>query len=675
MSDQGLIGSTKSAFLKDLFYVAEQYFTDFAEDRVCTFQTPPYDNYRVYKIEGELYVVSEAQFLGEGAFGKVYVGQNANGECFAIKTERLEWSETDTRAYEQKEVEKDILKETGKARGVEYHHAGQEGTKHIYEVVSALKLEPGDDLFYQIFKKEPNQDGSHDFRDDPPDLLTRTAMALKVAYEMNWLHSMGIIHCDLSSNNIMASVNQSQLGCEVLINSIDFGLAVRLPKDQRSVLLERYSMGGVYSAPEITKGGGVRASNGFIYPSYSEKSDIYAAGQIILSDLGLYHDKDFPEDAKDILKYMRSKSPEARPDLTTVMAVLVSALKEQLENESNPDENIINLIKMCEAHLNQVIPELYEEETTYRDDKTQEVFEMFEEEFLNGSSKVKQSEIQRISAILEEGNLSDDDKLIAIKGYILKHDIKGADDLLKKIHLVSGKARFLGDDGCQFAYENIIKSPELSQFLMEIKADSTVFKESDSNLNHVKHSAYQAIEQLLQDKYSFNDFQANNPGVKLDEIAIKIKHSSSESEVLECCNELRSLQRKACVIALKESINELKSSNNVSAVRKLKSLGEIRKIEFILNGPKSDEEKLLAVKGFIAKNKIEGMGQLIEDIDKLLSEKKSSEQCVSFYNNATKDIQPEPMLLSKRRPLPQRPLPEPPKRARKPNTPMGGSQG
>ena len=198
------------------------------------------------------YYKLSSEILGEGAGGKVYLGENSNGK-YAIK--RI-----------TKEKVKNIDALIKEVKCSKLHH---ENIIKYYEVYEDLKtisfvMELGDGDLFDFIINTPE----HKL---PIDLYIE--LTLQILNVIKYLHyDLGIIHRDLKPENFMIIIGENN---NPIIKLIDFGLATNIPEDGKLL----YDNNGTidYSAPEVIN-----------YCGYNEKMDIWAIGIIIFNMLTGY---------------------------------------------------------------------------------------------------------------------------------------------------------------------------------------------------------------------------------------------------------------------------------------------------------------------------------------------------------------------------------------------------
>lgn len=256
--------------------------------------------------------------LGQGAFGKVKVIQNEQGECFAGKIEGVEagmLKKQKAALQVRREEEIQIMEKMG---GYFFGQTTRQLTQpkqfldSIAEakIISVLKLVQGQTISQAI--------KSGTFEDEPAKLMA----ALKICRQVREFHDKGIVHRDLKPDNMMVDKN----GEMVLI---DVGLSKLVPEGAQYIARAAGTGSGFYMAPEI------QYSKEQNMGTYSFYSDIYALGQMFLdtnSDMAF----GFSKEIKNIFTKMTDKTYHNRISLDEVMLELVVKLKEGPEAKKNP---------------------------------------------------------------------------------------------------------------------------------------------------------------------------------------------------------------------------------------------------------------------------------------------------------------------------------------------------
>ena len=185
--------------------------------------------------------------IGEGAFGKVFIGKDNSGNKYAIK--RLPKKNILKGRFQPNEIK--MVKKL--------NHKNILGIKEVYEDMRKISLVmeycEGGDLFDFIIN---SPEGKLDDK-TTIDIITQILDAI------NYLHNeVKICHRDLKPENCLIKVKNTK---KPLVKIIDFGTAHFIDKNNRIT----GKIGTLkYMAPEI-----------FNRPFYDEKVDIWSAGVIL----------------------------------------------------------------------------------------------------------------------------------------------------------------------------------------------------------------------------------------------------------------------------------------------------------------------------------------------------------------------------------------------------------
>jgi serine/threonine protein kinase len=244
------------------------------------------------KIDNQIYKIDSQ--LGEGSFGKVKKGRNAQDQEVAIKIQGLN--------FELIQNEEDILNELGCLIGSFDQHFKDAkpfrnnnnnfltNRKH-YTVMSFIK---GDNLNDKL-------------SDDIFGRLTyiqKLIIALRICKTIQFLHSNHIIHCDIKPQNIKIEMKNDN----IRVHLLDFGLSKILASGEQYRIENMIAGTTGYIAPEI-----------YSNRQYSFKSDIYALGRMFSKDFEL---------SDSLCKGMLVENYEERDNLEKVIRKLNAELIE-----------------------------------------------------------------------------------------------------------------------------------------------------------------------------------------------------------------------------------------------------------------------------------------------------------------------------------------------------------
>jgi serine/threonine protein kinase len=342
---RNLLGAPDSQKMKRLFGRAKTFFEQ--NSQAIEYIDGDFTLINLETEKGKnIIAFDEKDVKGQGAFGRVFIGQDETGNCFAVKKE-VNLSLTPEKRkilQEQREAERKILKTRGKYKG----HAAV--ADNYYGVI---QLEEGENLskfFATKTKKSPRIATANDYEGlgdtSDPDALISTPeleymgdsenliVALQAAYDLYLLHNQNIIHADIKPANFMISktnYNNNRYGVSIIVTSIDHGESKTLLKNQKVIQLQHAAGDLGYTAPENKKGGG----------TLQLASDIYSLGKMF-KELSLVETK--------LSQKMMDKNPENRLTALELMSILVDELKKLPYDQL--DQKTLELIHICEIQIN-----------------------------------------------------------------------------------------------------------------------------------------------------------------------------------------------------------------------------------------------------------------------------------------------------------------------------------
>ena len=260
---------------------------------------------------------SIVDIIGEGAFGRVFIGLDKTGKKYAIKC-----------LLKRNILKGDSLFNEIKI-GVKVNHPNLLKIKEVYEDITKVYLVmeycEGGDLF--------------DFITNSPlgklDDINTIQILTQILDALNYLHNeVKICHRDLKPENCLITINGQK---KPIIKLIDFGTAQCLDKNTRMT----GKIGTIkYMAPEI-----------FIGSCYNEKVDLWSAGVILynmttgrepffLEEKELDNPQIFYKDInfnlinnneiKELCKLLLEKSPKKRIDARSALEKAKKIKKELL---------------------------------------------------------------------------------------------------------------------------------------------------------------------------------------------------------------------------------------------------------------------------------------------------------------------------------------------------------
>jgi len=184
--------------------------------------------------------LENVQQIGGGNFGQVSKGTYFGTEV-AIK-QLLDVDDKDMHKYIEREMA--TLRDMRHPNVVQFMGL----SRKVTDVFIITEYISGGDL-RKILKDETKE----------LSWLLRSRIATDVAYAMTFLHSKGLIHRDLKSNNLLVSDNWKVKVC-------DFGFSRRVNKDQQMTLCGTDE----WMAPEVMCG-----------DKYDEKADVFSFGMVL----------------------------------------------------------------------------------------------------------------------------------------------------------------------------------------------------------------------------------------------------------------------------------------------------------------------------------------------------------------------------------------------------------
>lgn len=282
-------------------------------------------NHSFVMVEGKCYAMQttfcseknapKGKMLGKGAFGKVRLAEDKDGNRFAVKVEG-------SGPQILKNAESTIMRHLGMLHGQAIRHREKKflGKDIQNKKYSVMTLIPGEELYKQLHGANAGNDFS--YRD-------RLQIGLQCANELKSLHERGILHCDIKAQNFMLKINSDK---SFTVKVIDFGAARLLAKrgiDKGPIKLFKYASKSKGRPDEETAG-----TMGFLAheikgktPVYSTASDVYALGVTLRVQLGLQ---------EPFIDQMLAQDPNERPTMKQVIEHLNHAIvASRLATDSN----------------------------------------------------------------------------------------------------------------------------------------------------------------------------------------------------------------------------------------------------------------------------------------------------------------------------------------------------
>jgi serine/threonine protein kinase len=247
-------------------------------------------------INGKIYAVANGEYrVGSGTFGNVKVIQDRKGNSDVVKIENYTTKEKEILDKAGMNREREIGERVGMVKGDLVREL--EGLKHFKTEYTNHKL-------YTVLEnrgKEELFDVIHD-NEDVRKPLQGLQVAIDCVEQIQALHDLRIVHCDIKPENFMATKE----GERYVISAIDFGFSKYVPEGQSYIITSNGEGTPGYYAPEIAN-----------QHMYSFASDVYALGKFF-NYLGAN---------STITDGMTAHNPNARLTLAAVKAQLISQLR------------------------------------------------------------------------------------------------------------------------------------------------------------------------------------------------------------------------------------------------------------------------------------------------------------------------------------------------------------
>jgi serine/threonine protein kinase len=202
-------------------------------------QIHPGVDYSIIQIEGKQYICTK-KMLGEGGFGKVFVGQELESGKFKALKFQSEFSALKSEVA----AECQTLNKVGQVASL------QDGIMMANDQHYCLVMDliPGIELFY--------------LRSKPMSTIRRLQLALGAMNAILALHALNLIHRDIKPDNLMAQLISG------MVTPVDFGQAIDL--ENRTSVQDKICGTMGYMAPEVLLSG-----------HHSRASDVYSLGMTI----------------------------------------------------------------------------------------------------------------------------------------------------------------------------------------------------------------------------------------------------------------------------------------------------------------------------------------------------------------------------------------------------------
>ncbi|MBS0290365.1 MAG: protein kinase family protein [Proteobacteria bacterium] len=208
------------------------------------------------KIQNKLIALANKKvegILGQGSFGVVKLGQDKDGNKYAVKVEGKK--DIDEQSHEYR-----AMKLLNFYHGTMKRNLGAP-KKYLKETTDVktytlLELQEGVEFSKVLVGLNNTQ---------------KLICAIACCQAIKQLHLKRIIHCDIKPENFVAKVENN----DITIKAVDFGFSLILPNNQ-NYIIDGWAGTPGYIAPEID------SENKFSF-----SSDIYALGIMFKKDLGL----------------------------------------------------------------------------------------------------------------------------------------------------------------------------------------------------------------------------------------------------------------------------------------------------------------------------------------------------------------------------------------------------
>jgi len=253
--------------------------------------------------------LENTQEIGGGNFGQVFRGTYFGTEV-AIK-QLLDVDDKDMHKYIEREMS--TLRDMRHPNVVQFMGLCRHGT----DIFIVTEYIPGGDLRH-ILKQEEKE---------MPWLL-RARIAQDVAQAMTFLHSKGLIHRDLKSNNLLVGDNWKIKVC-------DFGFSRRVNKGEQMTLCGTDE----WMAPEVMCG-----------DKYDEKADVFSYG-MVLTELVTRKKPPLRKPAKSFRFEIEPFRQSAPPDTPPLFIELAIKCAEQNPEMRPPFRDVLTVCKKLVADL------------------------------------------------------------------------------------------------------------------------------------------------------------------------------------------------------------------------------------------------------------------------------------------------------------------------------------
>lgn len=288
-----------------------------------------------------LYLGDEAYLLGEGGHSKVKIGYHEDKQVWvAVKIQELDIEENETELKNKSEESKNevdtpksgevsieeetninplthlerVKRETAILRQFNLLSASAQRKKGDFLKIYHIQEILGKDLEFYVPQKpkksEPMLPWKARKEEDRLEYSEKLSIAIAMAEEVQKLHQLGIIHCDIKLNNFMYDKSKESNNLKL----IDLGSHKKLKGKSLIKAHDDSDITREYAAPEAKTG------------DRSKNTDIYALGVTFDKLFFSLYEQDVPPDFKEPLQQIRncmvSKFPNERPTIEQILDAL-----------------------------------------------------------------------------------------------------------------------------------------------------------------------------------------------------------------------------------------------------------------------------------------------------------------------------------------------------------------
>lgn len=206
-------------------------------------------------INGKIYAVSNGEYrVGSGTFGNVKVIQDRKGNSDVVKIENYDDKEIAIEKKGGADREKEIGERVGMVKGTLVRHL---------EKLIQFKNKITEHKIYTVLEDRGKEELFDVINEGQLNTVQGLEIAIACCDQIQSLHDLRIVHCDIKPENFMASKE----GDHYLISSIDFGFSKYLPAGSNYIITDNAEGTPGYAAPEVYS------------KMYSYATDVYALGK------------------------------------------------------------------------------------------------------------------------------------------------------------------------------------------------------------------------------------------------------------------------------------------------------------------------------------------------------------------------------------------------------------